>query len=136
MGGVAGHAGLFSTASDLVRYGQSLLAAADGEPSWLTAETVAMMTQPRDIGRGTRTLGWDHDSPYSRNRGKSLSDAAFGHGGFTGTVLWIDPETELIFVFLSSRLHPDGKGSVNTLAGNILTEIGRHWPAAQRSGGN
>ena len=66
-----------------------------------------------------RGLGWDIRTGYSTNRGKKLSDAAFGHGGFTGTSLWIDPEKELFVIFLSNRLHPDGKGSVNPLAGRI-----------------
>ena len=58
---------------------------------------------------------------YSINRGELLTDAAFGHGGFTGTVLWIDPELELFVIFLSNRVHPDGKGLVNPLAGRIGT---------------
>lgn len=125
MKGVAGHAGLFSTAADLVKYGQMMLRSENGiEDQVLASATVKRMTQPRDVPRGTRTYGWDHQTGYSRNRGKSLSDAAFGHGGFTGTVMWIDPEKELIFIFLSNRLHPDGKGTVNGLAGEIATIIG------------
>jgi CubicO group peptidase (beta-lactamase class C family) len=129
--GVAGHAGLFSSAHDLVRFGQSLLAASRGRGAVFERSAFERMTRPHDIGRGTRTLGWDHRSPYSRNRGSALSESAFGHGGFTGTVFWIDPEKDLIFVFLSSRLHPDGKGSVNTLAGEILTHVGEHWQPSQ-----
>lgn len=126
LGGVAGHAGLFSTAHDLVRYGQTMLALSQGATgsSVLDSSTLAMMTQPREVPRGTRTFGWDHRSPYSSNRGDSLSDRAFGHGGFTGTVIWIDPEKQRVFVFLSNRLHPDGKGTVNQLAGKIATLIG------------
>lgn len=127
MGGVAGHAGLFSTASDLVIYGQQLLSALRGQSDWVKQSTARMMTEPHQVPRGSRTYGWDHRSPYSSNRGTELSDAAFGHGGFTGTVLWIDPEQDLIFVFLSSRLHPDGKGSVNRLAGQIVSEVAPHW---------
>ncbi|QDV41930.1 D-alanyl-D-alanine-carboxypeptidase/endopeptidase AmpH precursor [Stieleria neptunia] len=127
LGGVAGHAGLFSTANDLVTFGQNLLAASHGNSSVLERETFDRMTAPHDVPagnpRGTRTLGWDHQSPYSSNRGTALSDSAFGHGGFTGTVLWIDPQKDLIFIFLSSRLHPDGKGSVNHLAGEIVTLV-------------
>ncbi|QDV84064.1 serine hydrolase domain-containing protein [Stieleria magnilauensis] len=127
LGGVAGHAGLFSTANDLVKFGQELLAASQGDSSVIERETFERMTAPHpvpaDNPRGTRTLGWDHQSPYSSNRGTALSDSAFGHGGFTGTVLWIDPEKDLIFIFLSSRLHPDGKGSVNHLAGEIVTLV-------------
>lgn len=121
MEGVAGHAGLFSTAGDLVRYGQMMLRDDSEQGNVLSRETIAVMTQPHDVFRGNRTLGWDHSSPYSRNGGAMRSPSAYGHGGFTGTVLWIDPETEMIFVFLSSRLHPDGEGEVNTLAGEIAT---------------
>jgi len=120
LGGVAGHAGLFSSANDLVKYGRMMLRR--GRPV-LSVTAWQTMSRPRDVGRGTRTYGWDHRSPYSSNRPAGFSDAAFGHGGFTGTVLWIDPEKNLVFVFLSNRLHPDGKGSVNALAakvGNVL----------------
>jgi CubicO group peptidase (beta-lactamase class C family) len=127
MGGVAGHAGLFSTAGDLVRYAQNLLAASQGQSPTVQRKTFRRMTSPREVPRGSRTLGWDHRSPYSSNRGSRLSESAFGHGGFTGTVLWIDPEKELIFIFLSSRLHPDGKGSVNQLAGEIVTRVAERW---------
>ena len=60
---------------------------------------------------------------YSINRGDRLSDQAFGHGGFTGTVLWIDPQLDLFFVFLSNRVHPNGKGLVNPLAGRIASVV-------------
>ena len=92
--------------------------------SVLDDDVFALMTRPRDVPRGSRAFGWDHRSPYSSNRGESLSDAAFGHGGFTGTVMWIDPEKDRVLIFLSNRLHPDGKGSVNKLAGKIATIIG------------
>jgi len=128
--GVAGHAGLFSTADDLTRYGQQMLRIARGEKSTpLSQATFKTMTRPRDVQRdsktiGTRTYGWDHRSPYSSNRGDELSDSAFGHGGFTGTVMWIDPESDRVFLFLSNRLHPDGKGSINRLAGKIASIVG------------
>ncbi len=128
--GVAGHAGLFSTADDLTQYGQQMLRIAKGEKSTpLSQATFKMMTRPRDVRRdsqiiGTRTYGWDHRSPYSSNRGDQLSDSAFGHGGFTGTVMWIDPDNDRVFLFLSNRLHPDGKGSINRLAGKIASIVG------------
>ena len=126
LGGVAGHAGLFSTAGDLVTYGQMMLQQGQsGAAKILSPRAFSMMTRPREIPRGTRTFGWDHRTGYSRNRGKSLSESAFGHGGFTGTVIWIDPEKQLVFVFLSNRLHPDGKGTVNGLAGEIATLVGK-----------
>ena len=129
LGGVAGHAGLFSTAEDLVKYGQMMLGQGRlgqgrlGKVTILEKDTFLQMTQPRKVPRGTRTLGWDHRSPYSIHRGDCLSDAAFGHGGFTGTVLWIDPEQDRVFLFLSNRLHPDGQGSINRLAGKIASLI-------------
>jgi uncharacterized protein YbbC (DUF1343 family) len=88
----------------------------------LGERTVQTMTAPQVLpGGGIRSLGWDMQSGYSSNRGETFSQKAFGHGGFTGTVLWIDPELELTVVFLSNRVHPDGKGVVNGLAGRIGT---------------
>ncbi|MEL0095551.1 MAG: serine hydrolase domain-containing protein [Planctomycetaceae bacterium] len=128
--GVAGHAGLFSTADNLTRYGQQMLGLAMGNRLIpFSQSTFELMTRPRNVERdskviGTRTYGWDHRSPYSSNRGDQFSDSAFGHGGFTGTVMWIDPEIDRVFIFLSNRLHPDGNGSVNRLAGEIASIIG------------
>ncbi len=122
LGGVAGHAGLFSTAEDLAIYAQALLNGGvfDGQRI-LSPAGVAEMTRVRDASGVRRTAGWDARSGYSSNRGELLSDRAFGHGGFTGTSMWIDPEQKLFVIFLSNRLHPDGKGSVNDLAGRIGT---------------
>lgn len=122
MGGVAGHAGLFSTASDLAIYAQAMLSGGSYRGvQILQPETVQTMTAAYEVPHGQRGLGWDKRSGYSSNRGKTMSDAAFGHGGFTGTAIWIDPELDLFVIFLSNRLHPDGKGSVNALAGEIGT---------------
>ena len=122
LGGTAGHAGLFSTAADLAVYAQMIFNRGnyDGKQI-LKPETVAEMTRPHPTAGGVRALGWDMRTGYSSNRGQGFSDRAFGHGGFTGTSLWIDPELELIVIFLSNRVHPDGKGSVNHLAGRIGT---------------
>jgi CubicO group peptidase (beta-lactamase class C family) len=70
-----------------------------------------------------RALGWDHQSPYSINRGTKLSESAVGHGGFTGTTIWIDPEKQLYVIFLSNRLHPDSQGNVNPLVGKLTDDI-------------
>ncbi len=122
LGGVAGHAGLFSTASDLAVYAQMMLGRGQyGGVRVLAAETVDQLTAPHRVPGGLRGLGWDMRTGYSSNRGKTFSPRAFGHGGFTGTVLWIDPQHELFVIFLSNRLHPDGKGAVNPLAGRIGT---------------
>ncbi|QEG40664.1 Penicillin-binding protein 4* [Roseimaritima ulvae] len=124
MNGVAGHAGLFSTAADLIRFGEAFCnGGATDDARILGTETVAMMTQPREVPGGQRAFGWDVRSRYSSNRPEGFSEAAFGHGGFTGTVLWIDPQQEVVFVFLSNRLHPDGKGSVNKLAAQVADQL-------------
>ncbi|HWB11748.1 MAG TPA: serine hydrolase domain-containing protein [Pirellulales bacterium] len=122
LGGVAGHAGLFSTAEELAVYAQMLLDGGQlGGVRLLKPETVAEMTTPQKVRGGWRALGWDMRTGYSSNRGSNFSDRAFGHGGFTGTSLWIDPELDLTVIFLSNRVHPDGKGLVNPLAGRIGT---------------
>ncbi len=86
----------------------------------LSRATVELMTRGYSVPGGIRGLGWDKRTSYSSNRGDLLSQSAFGHGGFTGNVLWIDPEKDLFFIFLSNRVHPNGKGVVNALAGRIV----------------
>jgi uncharacterized protein YbbC (DUF1343 family)/CubicO group peptidase (beta-lactamase class C family) len=120
MGGIAGHAGLFGTADDLAIYAQMMLQGGAYKGSQiLTPETFKAMTAAYDVPGAKRGLGWDKQSGYSSNRGESMTPSAFGHGGFTGTAIWIDPDLELFVIFLSNRVHPDGKGSVNQLAGAI-----------------
>ncbi len=120
--GVAGHAGLFSTAEDLAIFAQTLL---DGGKRngrrILSPQTIQEWTTPRRMHGNQRGLGWDMGSAYSRNRGEMMSDRAFGHGGFTGTAIWIDPQLDLFVIFLSNRVHPNGKGEANSLAGRIGT---------------
>jgi uncharacterized protein YbbC (DUF1343 family) len=123
LGGVAGHAGLFGTATDLARYATMMLGGGslDGVRV-LAPETVAVMTRGWPIpGGGERGLGWDKRSPLSSNRGDLLTESAFGHGGFTGTALWIDPALDLYVIFLSNRVHPEGKGLVNPLIARIAS---------------
>lgn len=122
LGGIAGHAGLFSTATDLAVYAQMMLNGGTyGGKRILSKQMVERMTRAYDVSSGTRGLGWDKQTGYSSNKAELFSDQAFGHGGFTGTVLWIDPELDMFFIFLSNRVHPDGKGSVNSLAGRVAT---------------
>jgi uncharacterized protein YbbC (DUF1343 family)/CubicO group peptidase (beta-lactamase class C family) len=126
LGGVAGHAGLFSTAGDLVRYAQMILN--EGELSGvrvLSREKVRAMLAPHDVPGGVRALGWDMQTHFSVNKGETLSRRAVGHGGYTGTALWIDPELDLFVLFLSNRVHPDGRGAVNPLIGRIATLAGQ-----------
>jgi CubicO group peptidase (beta-lactamase class C family) len=123
LGGVAGHAGLFGTADDLAAFAQMML----GEGAFkgkrvLKAETVRLMTAPRAVPGGQRAYGWDVATAYSANRGKGFTKGeGYGHTGFTGTSLWIDPPSKTAVIFLSSRLHPEGKGNVNRLRGDIAT---------------
>ncbi len=104
MGGVAGHAGLFSTAGDLALFAQALL---DGGRGVLTPATIAKMTAPQQPVNGTavRGFGWDIDSPFSTNRGELLPVGGYGHTGFTGTSLWIDPATKTYIVLLTNAVH-------------------------------
>ena len=123
MGGVAGHAGLFSTAADLAIFCRMLLAGGVYHGARvLSPLAVEKMTSPT-IGDdpNVRGLGWDIDSSYSSNRGELLPVGSFGHTGFTGTSLWIDPATDMFVVFLSNRVHPDGKGDVTPLRARVAT---------------
>ncbi len=134
--GIAGNAGLFSTATDLAIFAQMLLNGGTyGGANILKPETIDRMIRPESIPTRrdatatadwrhspiSRCLGWDHRSSHSINRGDFLSDRAFGHGGFTGNVMWIDPDWDLFYIILTNRLHPDGNGIVNPLAGRIGT---------------
>lgn len=122
LGGVAGHAGLFSTAEDLAIYAQAMLGKGAYQGTRiLKPETVNLMTRSYPVADVKRGLGWDKLSRYSSNRGDFFSPQAFGHGGFTGTSLWVDPAQDLFVIFLSNRVHPDGKGAINSLAGRIGT---------------
>jgi len=126
MGGVAGHAGLFSTAKDLASFCAMLLAGGAYEGGQLLAPlTVARMTTvstPSHLA-DKRGLGWDIDSRFSSNRGDLFSVGSYGHTGFTGTSLWLDPVSETFVVFLSSRLHPEGEGDVRALRGEVATLV-------------
>ena len=126
MGGVAGHAGLFSTADDLARYCQMLLngGTLDGKRI-LSAATIARMTAPVVVSEtgATRGLGWDINSAFSSNRGELFPLGSFGHTGFTGTSVWIDRVSQTFVVFLSNRVHPDGKGDVTPLRAKVATVV-------------
>jgi uncharacterized protein YbbC (DUF1343 family)/CubicO group peptidase (beta-lactamase class C family) len=127
LGGVAGHAGLFSTADDLAVYAQMLLNGGKGpnDRRILGPLTVRAMTDPGTTPHGQkRGLGWDVDTPHSAPRGGLFARDGFGHTGFTGTSLWVDPETSTFVIILTSRLHPDGKaGSPTTLRFQVATTV-------------
>src|SRR5262252_686181 len=122
MGGVAGHAGLFGTADDLAKFAQALL---DGGGGILSPEAVTKMTSPETPPTAPilRGFGWDIDSPFSSNRGDLLPVGSYGHTGFTGTSLWIDPTTESYIVLLTNSVHPRGKGNAIGLRVKVATEV-------------
>jgi uncharacterized protein YbbC (DUF1343 family)/CubicO group peptidase (beta-lactamase class C family) len=127
MGGVAGHAGLFATADDLTKYCRMILnGGVLGDRRILSTDAVGEMTRPRVAGRGDclRGLGWDISSPYSSVRGCGFElGRTFGHTGFTGTSIWIDPDRDCFVILLTSRLHPGGKGAVGHLRSVISTIV-------------
>ncbi len=105
MGGVAGHAGLFAPATDVARFAECILR---GGAPILKPETVKLFTRRESSPRGTtRALGWDTPSPAESSAGKHFSAASFGHLGFTGTSLWIDPTRQLSVTLLTNRTWPD-----------------------------
>jgi CubicO group peptidase (beta-lactamase class C family) len=117
MGGVAGHAGLFSSAKDVALYAQMLLDGGKyGGGRLLSPLTVRAMSQPQSPpGQSqARGYGWDIRTDYSSPRG-DIFDGGYGHTGFTGTSLWIHPPTETFVVILSNRVHPDGGKNMNHL---------------------
>lgn len=103
LGGVAGHAGLFSTAEDLSRFARALL---QGGRPILRPETVSLFTHRETSPAGSHALGWDTPSAQSQ-AGKCFGPHSFGHLGYTGTSLWIDPERQLSITFLTNRTWPD-----------------------------
>jgi len=126
MGGVAGHAGLFSTADDLSIYCRMILNGGSYKRARiLSPASVITMTQPRLVSEAgwTRGLGWDINTSYSTNRGDVFPLGSFGHTGFTGTSLWIDPSSHTFVIFLSNRVHPDGKGDVGPLRGRVASIV-------------
>ena len=124
MGGVAGHAGLFSTAADLARFARMVLQGGELEGvRVLSAQAVARMTAvatPAQVPE-RRSLGWDIDSPFSRARGARYPVGSFGHTGFTGCALWIDPFSRTFHVLLSNRVHPRTRDSIVAVYEQVAT---------------
>ncbi len=121
MGGVAGHAGVFSTADDLAKFAQAML---NGGAPILSPWIVEKMTTPQQPPNLTnvRGLGWDIDSPFSSNRGDLLPVGSFGHTGFTGTSLWIDPTTNTYVILLTNAVHVK-YGNVIALRTEVATVV-------------
>lgn len=132
MGGVAGHAGLFTTTADLARFARMLLSGGVAEDGrrLLSAESVALLTTPQSPAAlpEQRGMGWDIASPYARPRGSLYPATSFGHTGFTGCAVWLDPASRSFFVLLSNRVHP-------ALGTNVLPLYGELGTLAARAAG-
>ncbi len=121
MGGIAGHAGLFSTADDLSNFAEDLL--------WkhrvlgrLAVEKMSTPQQPANAS-SLRGLGWDIDSPFAGNRGELLPVGSYGHTGFTGTSLWLDPSTDTYIILLTNAVHPHAGKSIVSLRARVSTAV-------------
>jgi uncharacterized protein YbbC (DUF1343 family) len=145
MGGVAGHAGVFSTAGDVAIFAQALLDRLAGRPSDfpLKRETLKLMTQPEQpatatsgatifvqegkttTGVAARGFGWDINSAFSRPRGAVFPIGSFGHTGFTGTSLWMDPNSDTFVVILANSVHPRGALPISSLREAVATAAAR-----------
>jgi uncharacterized protein YbbC (DUF1343 family)/CubicO group peptidase (beta-lactamase class C family) len=121
MGGVAGDAGLFSTADDLAKFAEAYLSGS----KILSRAAIEKMTTPQQpaTAASLRGLGWDIDSPFASNRGELLPVGSYGHTGFTGTSLWIDPVTNTYIVILANAGHPHGNGSVVALRARVANAV-------------
>jgi uncharacterized protein YbbC (DUF1343 family)/CubicO group peptidase (beta-lactamase class C family) len=125
MGGVAGHAGLFSTADDLSIFARMLLNGGthNGERI-LKSETIERMTVPQSPpNKKLRGFGWDMEAPLASNRNDLFPAGAYGHLGYTGTSIWIDPVSKIYVIVLTNRVHPDGKGDVKALRTEIKAAV-------------
>ena len=135
LGGVAGHAGLFSTADDMARYCRMLLRGGELDGTRvLAAKTVKLFTEAHAVTivgksgetKGARSYGWDVDTSYSSPRGEFFTKGeGFGHTGFTGTSAWLDPGTKTAVIVLTNRVHPDDKGNVTRLRREIGTILAK-----------
>jgi len=143
MGGVAGQAGVFSTADDMALFAQALLDRLAGRPSNfpLKRATLKLMTTPQQpktaqggatiftqdgettTGIALRGFGWDINSAYSRPRGSGFPIGSFGHTGFTGTSLWIDPDSGTYVILLANSVHPRGNTPISPLRGEVATDV-------------
>src|SRR2546427_5658680 len=121
MGGVAGQAGLFSTADDLSKFARALIAGSSVLPS-LLVEKMSTPQQP-PAAHELRGFGWDIDSPFSTNRGELLPVGSFGHTGYTGVSLWIDPATKTYIVLMTNAVHMGEKGSAVSLRTKVAAAV-------------
>lgn len=126
MGGIAGHAGLFTTAEDLGRFAEMMIGLGERQgvrifqPATVIKFTTPQTPADQPILRG---LGWDIDSPYSSNRGELFPIGSYGHTGFTGTSLWIDPYSKTYVVLLTNSVHPKRGTPITSLRSRVATAV-------------
>jgi serine-type D-Ala-D-Ala carboxypeptidase len=133
LGGIAGHAGLFSTATDLAVFAQMMLNGGEYNGVRIVADSTVSLFTARTPSRGTRALGWDtcgHDGSC----GKYLSERAYGHTGFTGTSLWIDPDRDLFVIVLTNRVHAARARRPSKVIADIRADVSDVAALAVRSG--
>jgi uncharacterized protein YbbC (DUF1343 family)/CubicO group peptidase (beta-lactamase class C family) len=126
MGGVTGNAGVFTTASDLAKFAQMMLNGGESNGVRLfSAATVQKFTTPQSPADQPilRGLGWDIDSPYSSNRGELFPIGSYGHTGFTGTSMWIDPFSHSYLIILTNAVHPHRGHSITSLRSRVATIV-------------
>lgn len=124
MGGVAGHAGLFTTVADLGRFAKMMVNGGELDGSrFLSAASITRLStvQSADQAHWRRSAGWDIETPYSRPRGTLFPVGSYGHTGFTGCLLWIDPFSKTFFTLLSNRVYPNDKGAILPLYAELGT---------------
>jgi len=138
MGGVAGNAGLFCSADDVATYAQNLLDRLAGSASKfpLSRAMLEKMVVPEQPATGTalRGFGWDIDSQYSSNRGTLFPVGSFGHTGFTGTSLWIDPASDTYVIVLTNAVHPNGGKSINSVRSEVADAAARAFEVMPEGG--
>jgi CubicO group peptidase (beta-lactamase class C family) len=137
LGGVAGHAGLFSSVHDLARFAGMLLSGGQlNGTRVLSSRAVAQMTAPYFFrnGRVVRGLGWDRESPFSAPKGTIFSEFSYGHTGYSGTSVWIDPDADLFVLLLTTRLDYQRLRSFNKLRADISTLAAALFVGRERRG--
>lgn len=139
LGGVAGHAGLFSSVHDLARFAGMLLSGGQlNGTRVLSSRAVAQMTAPYFFRNGkiVRGLGWDRESPFSAPKGTIFSELSYGHTGYSGTSVWIDPDADLYVLLLTTRLDYQRLRSFNKLRSDISTLAAALFAGRERRGGH
>jgi uncharacterized protein YbbC (DUF1343 family)/CubicO group peptidase (beta-lactamase class C family) len=138
-GGVAGHAGLFSTADDLAIFCRMMLGegriAGAGDRRLFAASTIHKMTTPQTPPwiPSARGLGWDIDSWYSSPRGELFPVGSYGHTGFTGTSLWLDPASQTFVILLANSVHPYSRPAISSLRSRVATAVAAALNIGDRS---